>query len=112
VLARPTGVQRADAISIRIPIEGAGIGLMAERACSTVKDRESPRGPFTVHRVAARRRAPPGSLIDRGRSPRLEFGHGSGCERGPRVQAGKRAGLEAVPRLGLVRERAGRNESL
>jgi hypothetical protein len=29
VLARPTGVERADAINIRIPIEGAEIGLMA-----------------------------------------------------------------------------------
>jgi hypothetical protein len=32
VLARPTGVERADAINIRIPIEGATNGLMAEGA--------------------------------------------------------------------------------
>jgi hypothetical protein len=29
VMARPTGVERADAISIRIPIEGADNGLAA-----------------------------------------------------------------------------------
>lgn len=32
VMARPTGPERADAINIRIPIEGAGDGLMAEGA--------------------------------------------------------------------------------
>jgi hypothetical protein len=32
VLAHPTGVERADAINIRIPIEGDDIGLMAEGA--------------------------------------------------------------------------------
>jgi hypothetical protein len=32
VMARPTGVERADATIIRIPIEGADIGLMAEGA--------------------------------------------------------------------------------
>jgi hypothetical protein len=31
-LARPTGFERADAITIRIPIEGATDGLMAEGA--------------------------------------------------------------------------------
>jgi dihydrofolate reductase len=31
-MARPTGFDRADAINIRIPIEGADIGLMAEGA--------------------------------------------------------------------------------
>jgi hypothetical protein len=31
-LARPTGFERAGAINIRIPIEGADIGLMAEGA--------------------------------------------------------------------------------
>jgi hypothetical protein len=32
VLARPTGFERADAINIRILIEGARIGLLAEGA--------------------------------------------------------------------------------
>jgi hypothetical protein len=32
VMARPTGVERADAIDVRIPIEGADINLMAEGA--------------------------------------------------------------------------------
>jgi hypothetical protein len=32
VLARPTGFNRADAISIRIPIEGASLCLVAEGA--------------------------------------------------------------------------------
>jgi malate/lactate dehydrogenase len=36
VMARPTGVERADAINIRIPIEGAAIGPMAEGASSRV----------------------------------------------------------------------------
>ena len=31
-MARPTGVERADAINIRIPIEGASLALMAEGA--------------------------------------------------------------------------------
>jgi hypothetical protein len=31
-LARPTGFERADAINIRIPIEGARIGRLAEGA--------------------------------------------------------------------------------
>ena len=31
-MARPTGFERADAINIRIPIEGADIGFMAEGA--------------------------------------------------------------------------------
>ena len=31
-VARPTGVERADAIDIRIPIEGASLALMAEGA--------------------------------------------------------------------------------
>ena len=31
-VARPRGVERADAINIRIPIEGADIGLLAEGA--------------------------------------------------------------------------------
>jgi len=31
-VARPTGVERADAMNIRMPIEGADIGLMAEGA--------------------------------------------------------------------------------
>jgi hypothetical protein len=31
-MARPTGFNRADARNIRIPIEGVGIGLMAEGA--------------------------------------------------------------------------------
>ena len=31
-MARPTGVERADAINIRIPIEGVNLGLMAEGA--------------------------------------------------------------------------------
>ena len=31
-LARPTGVERTDAMNIRIPIEGADIGLMAAGA--------------------------------------------------------------------------------
>ena len=31
-VARPTGLERADAINIRIPIEGARIGLLAEGA--------------------------------------------------------------------------------
>jgi hypothetical protein len=31
-LARPTGFNRVDAINIRIPIEGAGDGLMAAGA--------------------------------------------------------------------------------
>jgi len=31
-LARPAGFERADAINIRIPIEGARIGLLAEGA--------------------------------------------------------------------------------
>jgi hypothetical protein len=31
-MARPTGFERADAITIRIPIEGATNGLMAEGA--------------------------------------------------------------------------------
>jgi len=30
--ARPTGFERADAINIRIPVEGADIGLVAEGA--------------------------------------------------------------------------------
>jgi hypothetical protein len=30
--ARPTGFKRADAINIRIPIEGAGIGIIAQGA--------------------------------------------------------------------------------
>jgi hypothetical protein len=31
-VARPTGLERADAINIRIPIDGARIGLVAEGA--------------------------------------------------------------------------------
>jgi hypothetical protein len=31
-VARPTGFNRADAINIRIPVEGAEIGLIAEGA--------------------------------------------------------------------------------
>jgi len=31
-LARPTGVERADAMNIRIPIEGVNLGFMAEGA--------------------------------------------------------------------------------
>jgi hypothetical protein len=31
-IGAPTGVERADAISIRIPIEGADLGLRAESA--------------------------------------------------------------------------------
>jgi hypothetical protein len=31
-LARPTGVEGADAINIRIPIEGVNLGLVAEGA--------------------------------------------------------------------------------
>jgi hypothetical protein len=31
-MARPTGFERADATNIRIPIEGARIGLLAEGA--------------------------------------------------------------------------------
>ena len=32
VMARPIGLKRADAINIRIPIEGADIGLLADGA--------------------------------------------------------------------------------